>query len=79
MTIINDAWGMSNVVFLGEFISLEVYDRWGGTVFKTTDPSQDWDGTDDGEDIMPGIYVYQFTYLCDGQERKKTGSVVMIR
>jgi gliding motility-associated-like protein len=76
---LNDTWGMSNVVFLGEFLSLEIYDRWGGTIFTTTDPSLDWDGTDDGEDIMPGQYVYQFTYRCNGEESKKTGSVVMIR
>jgi len=76
---INDVWRMSNVVFLGEFISLEIYDRWGGAIYKTTDPTASWDGTKDGEEIMPGQYVYQFIYTCDGEERKKAGSVVMIR
>jgi gliding motility-associated-like protein len=76
---INDEWGMSNVVFLGEFISLEIFDRWGGDIFRTTDIGTSWDGTKNGEEIMPGMYVYLVTYRCDGEERKKTGSVVVIR
>lgn len=76
---LNDTWGMSNVVFLGDFIALEVYDRWGGSIFKTTDPSLEWDGTKNGEEIMPGQYVYTFTFRCDEVDRKVSGSVVLIR
>ncbi len=76
---INDVWGMSNVVFLGEFLSLDVFDRWGGEVFRTTDPFVRWDGTSKGKDMMPGQYVYVFTYRCNEKERRKTGSVVLIR
>ncbi len=76
---LNDTWGMSNVVFLGEFQSLEVYDRWGGPIFKTTDQSTDWDGTKDGEEIMPGQYIYTFNFKCNGVDRKISGAVVLIR
>ncbi len=76
---INDDWGFSNTVFLGQFVSLEVYDRWGGQVFSALDPNNRWDGTNNGEEISPGQYTYLFTYTCEGQERKKAGSVVMIR
>ncbi len=76
---LNDTWGMSNVVFLGEFIELEVFDRWGGSVFYTTDQMQEWDGTLDGEKILPGQYVYMLTYKCEGKERRISGSFVMIR
>ena len=76
---INDVWGMSNVVFLGSFVSLEVFDRWGGEVFKSTDPNSLWDGSLKGKDLMPGLYIYQFTYNCNGEERRKTGGVTMIR
>lgn len=76
---INDVWGMSNVVFLGDFLSLEVFDRWGGTVFTTTDQSADWDGSRAGEEMMPGQYTYLFTYRCNNEERRKSGSVVMIK
>lgn len=76
---INDTWGMSNIVFLGEFIELEVFDRWGGSIFKTVDAGIPWDGTRDGEEIMPGQYAYLFTYQCNGEEKRVSGSVVMIR
>ncbi len=76
---INDDWGMSNVVFLGQFVILKVYDRWGGEVFDSTSQNVHWDGSGKGEELMPGQYVYQFTYTCEGQERRKTGSVAMIR
>ena len=76
---INDDWGMSNVVFLGEFISLEVFDRWGGEVFRSEDMIERWDGSSKGNEIMPGQYVYQFTYKCNGHEKRKTGAVVIIR
>ncbi|MBK9981636.1 MAG: gliding motility-associated C-terminal domain-containing protein [Saprospiraceae bacterium] len=76
---INDDWGMSNIVFLGEFGSLKVYDRWGGEVFESTDQNTRWDGSVNGKDLMPGQYVYQFIYNCSGQQRRKTGSIAMIR
>jgi gliding motility-associated-like protein len=76
---INDDWGMSNVVFLGQFEILKVFDRWGGEVFESTDPNVRWDGSRKGEELMPGQYVYQFTYNCEGQDRRKTGSVAIIR
>jgi len=76
---INDDWGMSNIVFLGEFVSLQVYDRWGGEIYKTTSQTDRWDGTKQGEEILPGQYIYYFNYRCDGQERKKVGAVVLIR
>lgn len=76
---INDDWGMSNVVFLGEFVELQIFDRWGGEVFRTQDPSERWDGSFKGEELMPGIYIYQFEYKCSGEERRKRGSVTLIR
>jgi gliding motility-associated-like protein len=76
---INDDWGLSNIVFLGEFKSLQVYDRWGGEVFRSDTPLMRWDGSYKGEEIMPGSYVYQFVYTCEGEDRRKAGTVVMIR
>ncbi|HZV68216.1 MAG TPA: LamG-like jellyroll fold domain-containing protein [Saprospiraceae bacterium] len=76
---INDVWGMSNVVFLGEFGSLTIYDRWGGQVFETTDPNARWDGSRKGKELMPGQYVFQFLYTCGGEQKRKTGGVAVIR
>ncbi|MDQ3016849.1 MAG: gliding motility-associated C-terminal domain-containing protein [Bacteroidota bacterium] len=76
---INEDWGLSNIVFLGQFVSLEVFDRWGGSVFFSTTPDIRWDGSYKGEQLMPNQYVYQFTYRCGEEERRKRGSVVILK
>jgi gliding motility-associated-like protein len=76
---LNDDWGMSNIVFLGEFTSLKVFDRWGGEVFYSEDPAVRWDGTVSGKELMPGLYVYQFNYQCQGEDHRKSGAVTIIR
>lgn len=76
---LNDDWGMSNVVFLGDFLELAVYDRWGGEVFRSTDRQLRWDGTKNGKDVDPGVFAYYFKYRCDGVERQATGSLQLLR
>ncbi len=76
---INDDWGMSNIVFLGAFETLQVFDRWGGEVYFSESPDDRWDGKLKDDELMPGLYVYQFTYNCNGEKRRKTGSVTIIR
>lgn len=76
---LNDVWGMSNLVFLGDFISLQVFDRWGGRVFEATEPNQFWDGTLNGTQLDPGPFAYIFTYRCLEEEKRKAGSVMLIR
>jgi gliding motility-associated-like protein len=43
--------------------SFQVYDRWGNKLYDCTDgqlndPNCGWDGTYNGQDINPGVYVY---------------------
>ena len=47
----------------GTFI-MEVYDRFGTVIHRTTDPNSTWDGTNDftGNKIMPGVYTYRIAY-----------------
>jgi gliding motility-associated-like protein len=40
-------------------IELEVYNRWGGLVYVSSDYANDWDGTNlDGNDLPVGTYFY---------------------
>nr|MBK9652832.1 gliding motility-associated C-terminal domain-containing protein [Bacteroidota bacterium] len=57
--------GGKNPVFMptGSFIGKDdyyfaVFNRWGQPVFETTDYTQGWNGTLDGEEAPQGIYVY---------------------
>jgi len=86
----NETWGVST---LDEFIEfhLIVYDRWGGVVWETTDPTIQWDGTMNGVNVPGDIYSYTLTYRSkfeqvdflgeeeNAPERVKTGVVHLIR
>jgi gliding motility-associated-like protein len=59
-----------------------IYNRWGQLIFETSDISQGWDGTFQGNPAEQGTYVYKivFTAYPDyNQSQTKTGSVVLVR
>ncbi len=68
-----------------ESISLVVFNRWGNTVFETTNPEIEWDGKnqENGEDCADGTYFYVcdvFIKTFDGQIKQMLkGSVNIIR
>ena len=64
-----------------ELKQLEVYNRWGQRVWSTTDYTQSWDGTFQGEDAPLATYYYVFSYKCltDGRDYIKKGDVVLVR
>lgn len=76
---INDEFGISNRFFLGEFLGLEIYDRWGTQRFKSTDPFVKWDGTFNGEDSIPDLYLYKLYYRCNGVDQVRTGAINLLK
>lgn len=75
----NDEFGISNPFAVDEFISFEVFDRWGGKVFTATNQFQTWDGTSNGQPANPGVFLYRLHYKCDGREKVKAGSLTLLR
>ena len=75
----NDFFGLSNPFAVADFKTLEIFDRWGGRMFYTTDAFAKWDGTFANSDVNPGVYLYRVVFLCDGNEEVKTGSLTLIR
>ena len=59
---------------------LEIYNRWGLLVWRTTDIATPWDGTHDGTPVTQGAYVYRW-FLEDiyGDRKAGTGTVTLIR
>ena len=45
--------------------SLEIYDRWGGSVYSSNNPTEGWEGAD----VNPGIYIYNLSYRLEGSDR----------
>ncbi len=75
----NEVFKVDNPVVTEEIEILQVYDRWGGLVFETTDVYDSWDGTINGENAMPGVYIYKLVYFCNGEKKLVNGSVTLIR
>lgn len=75
----NDVFAISNPSVVTQFISFEVYDRWGGRVFSAQNAFEGWDGTSQGQLLSPGVYLYRLRYVCDGVEQVKSGNLVLFR
>ncbi|MEM1214162.1 MAG: PKD domain-containing protein [Bacteroidota bacterium] len=58
----------------------QIFDRWGGQVFQTTNPDEEWNGSTRGQDLPTGVYVYSFRYtFADGESGTSKGSVTLLR
>jgi gliding motility-associated-like protein len=75
----NDVFGVSNPFAIDDFISFEVFDRWGGRVFAAETEFDNWDGTFQGKFVNPGIFLYRLRYRCDGTEKVKAGTLTLLR
>jgi gliding motility-associated-like protein len=75
----NETIGISNPYAIEELISFEIFDRWGGRVFHTDNAFDQWNGEFSGQPVNPGVFLYKMTYLCQGEETSKFGSLSLIR
>ncbi len=76
---LNDTYGISNPYAISDLISFEIFDRWGGMVFTTTNPMDRWDGTSKGQVLNPGVLLYKVRFRCRGEELIDAGSLTIIR
>jgi gliding motility-associated-like protein len=66
-------------------VSFLVFDRWGTEVFQynnfqPNDPAAGWDGTYNGQDMNPGVFVYLVqVQFKDGETEIFKGDVTLIR
>ena len=68
--------------FRGTLITykLQIFNRWGGLVFTTTDPHKGWDGTAKGENIGSNVFVWSCRYQLQGSsEVEDHGVITLIR
>lgn len=59
---------------------LQIFNRWGQMVFRTSDPYASWNGKLNNEELSNGNYVWIARYTDkNGKNQKISGSVVLIR
>jgi gliding motility-associated-like protein len=57
-----------------------IYDRWGEKIFETKQMDKGWDGTFEGRDLDPDVYVYYLEATCKGgEEYFEEGNITLIR
>ncbi len=76
--------GLNDVLYLanlgGVDFTLTVHSRWGQVVFETSNPSEGWDGTYEGEPLQEGVYAYQIVYQdLNGELKSKSGTIQILR
>lgn len=75
----NDRFYVSNAFAITDFISFEIFDRWGGRVFTADSVSDAWDGKFNNKPCNPGMYLYRLSYRCKGNEKLISGTVSLLR
>ena len=63
-----------------EYVTMQIYNRWGEKIFESSNQRVSWDGTFKGEMQNPGVYSYYVNveYL-DGKVIDRKGSITLIR
>ena len=61
------------------FHEFRVANRWGQTVFQSTNNNMTWDGNYNGVPQDMGVYFYYIKFDCGGKTIEQTGDVTLIR
>ena len=75
---LNEGFGLPDIF---EIQSLEIYDRWGGVIFKGSSTTPRWDGRLNGELVPSGVYAYTLQAQLKGTDQivKHGGSITLIK
>ena len=82
---INDKWTLFSDADIEEISLMEVFTRWGDLVFRKekfdpNDPDLGWDGTFNGDELNPGVYVYRIDILYgDGLRDQLAGDITIVK
>ncbi len=56
-----------------------IQNRWGQTIFESTNNRAEWDGTFNGVPQDIGVYFYYLKFDCDGKTVEQKGDVTLVR
>lgn len=77
----NDLFMIKGLGFKVESFMLDIFDRWGHSIYSTKDINKGWDGTIKGTAPMEGVYVYRVRIIgANGEGRKEyIGHVTLLK
>ncbi len=66
-----------------ESYKLQIFDRWGGHIFNSEDPTMSWDGKYRGKRADTGVYIYLVEYIVTengvSSTKIEAGDITLIR
>jgi gliding motility-associated-like protein len=66
--------------YFKDIIIFRIFDRWGETVFETTNKNAGWDGAYKGQRLEPDVFFYYLEGICiDGSKQILKGDVTLVR
>ena len=66
-------------VFVKDF-HIEIYNRWGGLIYQTSDKNAPWDGIENGAPATADVYFYRMSYSgWEGSEKYSSGNFTLMR
>jgi gliding motility-associated-like protein len=76
----NDRWIVSNGTACYTQVSVSVFNRYGGEVYKNANYQNNWEGIYNGKPVADGTYYYVVTYkLINGHSITLKGDVTILR
>ena len=77
----NDVFNLKGLGLKATGYSMEVFDRWGHSMFSTKDVTKGWDGTVKGQPAQDGVYIYKiYATGANGEGRKEyIGHVTLMK
>lgn len=75
---VNDCFGISHWGFV-ELTEFSIYNRWGQKIFSSNDSQKCWDGTFNGLQQTPGVYIYQIRAINGCGEINRRGFINLLR
>ncbi|MBP6391487.1 MAG: choice-of-anchor L domain-containing protein [Flavobacteriales bacterium] len=74
----NETWQVAGIGVKEFWIRL--HDRWGATIFQSSDITTAWDGTLNGTPLPAGVYVYRYRVKAiEGEVQERMGHVTLLR
>ncbi len=78
LSTINGSFCIQSLCSLTNY-ELQVFDRYGNIVFRSTDRDACWDGTSDGRFVQAGVYAYRLKYNDEfGEENIIPGDITVV-
>ena len=73
----NQTFGIHTRKVFAEY-ELIIYNRLGQKIFHTTDPTEEWDGTHNGQPLPQGAYAYHYyIHITDNGNIRKSGAGIV--